>query len=124
MMTKQYSPTTAVPKPSNSGEIDALIDKMGDIAHESYLGCTGNFQAPDGFEYSYSNEVINLLADDRVKKLLESYGNSRELEGLKHVVTKYNYSGDEITGVKYEYDDGSEVDLDTRIKQLESQKEI
>lgn len=68
-------------------------------------------------------DCIQKNVEKNIMPLIELYGNSRELEGLKHVVTKYNYSGDEITGVKYEYDDGSEVDLDTRIKQLESQKE-
>lgn len=68
------------PKSSDTPTIDELIQKLGDICHESYLGCDQNKEAPDGYEYSYSNEVINLLDTPEVRQALLQWHNSKVLE--------------------------------------------
>lgn len=52
-------------------ELNKLIADLGDLCHESYLGCAQNKAAPDGYEYSYSNEVVNLLDTPEARKLIQ-----------------------------------------------------
>ena len=68
--------------------IKELIEVMGDICHESYTGCTATPE-PHDWDYSYKNEVINLLADPRITERLtnimeeiERNGRIDELERL------------------------------------------
>lgn len=56
------------PTPSQSPfDESSLVKKLGDICHEHYLGCGQNKSAPDGYEYVYDNEVINLLGTPEAK---------------------------------------------------------
>lgn len=59
-------------------------------------------------------------AKRRIMYLIAEYGNSRELEG--RIDESKNISQD-ISGVYYEYEDGSRFTLEERQQHLESQKE-
>lgn len=71
------------PDPTEA-QIDSLIEELGDICHVHYLGCSQNSEAPDGFEYSYDNEVINLLGTPEVKAKLQLLVLEGRFEEAKH----------------------------------------
>lgn len=54
------------------------------------------------------------------KSVITDLGNSRELEGR---MDESKNIGQDISGVYYEYEDGSRFTLEERRQQLESQKE-
>lgn len=52
---------------------DQLIQQLGDLCHEHYLGCAQNKSAPDGSEYSYDTEVICMLETPEAKQLITQH---------------------------------------------------
>jgi hypothetical protein len=64
----EYSPT---PTQRDDG-LAELLDKMGDICHEHYLG-TGKKTAHDDWEYCYDTEVVFMLQDERIKQALAAH---------------------------------------------------
>lgn len=49
-------------------KLDEILDNIGDICHEKYTGCTHTNRLADEWDYSYTDEVVNLLQDPRVKE--------------------------------------------------------
>ena len=48
-------------------KVEELLDKIGDICHEQYLGCE---QVDGQYYYSYKNEVVNMLDNQEVRQLI------------------------------------------------------
>ncbi len=81
--------------------IEEIVQKLGDICHQYYLGCT---QTPDGYEYAYSNEVINLLSTPEATQAItqamldvlpekkEAYDNITTLNGEDYIVESESYN--------------------------------
>lgn len=52
-------------------KIDEILDNIGDIAHEHYLGTGKKVSGDDsGWEYCYDTEVVFILDDVRIKQLI------------------------------------------------------
>ena len=54
-------------------KLDTILDDIGDICHERYTGCTHTNRLKDEWDYSYTNEVVHLLQDPRVKMLIKDF---------------------------------------------------
>ena len=66
--------------PDGIDEINSLINRLGDICHESYIGC---FTESDIWIYGYKNEVINLLDTPEAKQAILTIIERHETEAYK-----------------------------------------
>lgn len=61
--------------PSLAQDLESLIQVLGDICHQKYMGCTKsrNTGVTDyDWDYSYTDEVVNMLAHPEAKAAIEA----------------------------------------------------
>lgn len=87
-----------------------LIDKLGDICHEHYLGCAQNKTAPAGYEYSYDTEAIFMLGSPQAKaaihhqtQIAQARYALAELEFLLAAGEQYQFMGRTVYAVNGEF---------------------
>lgn len=62
--------------PASDKALDALIQRLGDICHEQYMGCvkardTGNTNVD--FDYCYTDEVVNMLDRPEAREAIRQH---------------------------------------------------
>lgn len=68
---------------------DELLDKIGDICHERYLGTSKREDRYDEWQYSYETEVIFLLQDPRIKQAIAEYTEGKIREARNNMNFHY-----------------------------------
>lgn len=58
----------------NEEQINEVIEKLGELCHESYIGFSSI--TPNEYEYCYKNEVINLLDTPEAREILKTLINN------------------------------------------------
>lgn len=94
--------------------IEDLIQELGDICHQHYLGCFSNKEAPDGYEYNYDTEVIAMLESPEARKYLQERESriiaEAKIEELKKWLSMVSWPNNYRA---------MRTDMEERIKQLE-----
>lgn len=71
-----------------SKTVEEILEQIGEVAHEKYLGCSQTLHTESGFEYSYSDEVVNILQDPRVTEAINQLLIEAKIEELKSLPWK------------------------------------
>jgi len=108
------SPTTSVPDDDELKESIAQLITGGVFYYELTDSFMNDSVLEPQFPARWPSDVAQEV--DKLVEFIKSYGDSRELEGLRRITAD---SGN----IYYEYDDGSRVSINVRTNQLQSQKE-
>lgn len=73
---------------THDNELEKVIQTLGDLCHEKYTGCQKTDRPVNEWDYCYTDEVINMLDDPRVRTALTHWRDKAVLAELEKVVIK------------------------------------